>query len=509
MTMSGTRAAIRWFCAALFLLICGPAWGDDPAPSYPTDPKGWSDAATRDINAAYAVLVENHPGIYDPANPGFRDLLKKAQQQSLELAAQTRDAAGYTAAISRFRAVLNDGHAGVFPTLGKTDIGEPTWPGFIAVWRGNGLYVFGSEADGIARGAKVVSCDGVAIKDLIVRNVFRFMGRADQPGQWWSIAGLVFADMKNPFVTLPKSCVFETSGKTSTQTLAWRPVGQSGKTMREWSNRGVRGDVLAPGMTEPEPGIIWIAMPTFSLDEKVKAVYGDLIAKITSDRSKLLGARAIVLDLRGNHGGSSSYSRDIAGALWGKASVDAEMKAHFKDVEIWWRASPGNTEYVRRSAGGASAKGFPDMAASWTKVAEGMQAALDKGDKFYVARNSSDAKPSTVPAEPPLKTPVYVIVPGQCASACNDALDVFTRFPNTKLIGAPSSADSNYLEVRLEKLPSGLASVVIPNKIWVHRPRASGGFYSPAITLSDLDWSTAAFLVVVIQDLAERKARGG
>jgi hypothetical protein len=86
-------------------------------------------------------------------------------------------------------------------------------------------------------------------------------------------------------------------------------------------------------------------------------------------------------------------------------------------------------------------------------------------------------------------------------SACLDALDYFTMFPNTKLIGAPSSADTTYMEVRYQPLDSGLARVVIPTKVYVGRPRAAGQFYTPHITVSDLDWSTASFLKAIEADL--------
>jgi hypothetical protein len=100
---------------------------------------------------------------------------------------------------------------------------------------------------------------------------------------------------------------------------------------------------------------------------------------------------------------------------------------------------------------------------------------------------------------------VYVIVPGQCASACLDAVDTFTRFPNTKLIGAPSSADSTYMEVRTQKVASGLALVLIPNKMYVNRPRANGQGYVPAIYVNDPVWSVDVFRKVVEDDLARRR----
>lgn len=98
-------------------------------------------------------------------------------------------------------------------------------------------------------------------------------------------------------------------------------------------------------------------------------------------------------------------------------------------------------------------------------------------------------------------TPVYVITPGRCASACLDALDTFKRFTNVKLIGAPTSADSTYMEVRVAPLPSGQGSAIIPVKMWVGRPRAAGEVYRPYIEMDDADWSTANFLERIERDL--------
>ena len=496
------RAALRGIAAAAALiLVGGAAWGEEPAAAqYPTDAQGWSEAAARDINAAYAVFLENHPGVYDKDNPHFREQLAAARQESLELARQVRDDSGYHFALMRFTAMLSDGHAVVFPIV-KSASPKPKWPGFAAVWRGDGLYVAVSEVEGIAGGARVVSCDGVPVKDVIARNVFRFIGRAKEPGQWWTQAGAVFLDVGNPFVTPPKVCVFKSAGRTQSRALEWRPIDREA---RNRLGKEVNGEAPTPGMTQPEPGITWIAMPTFGPDEELQKTYRGAIKQIVDQRDTFRAARAIVIDLRGNGGGSSEWPAQLAEALWGKRLVDTMIDAYFKNVEVWWRASPGNTAYVRDSIGDLKKQGFDDAAKQWTVIAKGMQDALDKGEKYYVEQQTNTPAGQLGPDVPPLTTPVYVIVSGRCASACLDALDMFTRFANTKLIGAPSSADSTYLETRRETLPSKFAVVVIPNKVWVHRPRKSGEAYAPAITVTDLDWSTANFLAVVKRDLAER-----
>jgi hypothetical protein len=95
-----------------------------------------------------------------------------------------------------------------------------------------------------------------------------------------------------------------------------------------------------------------------------------------------------------------------------------------------------------------------------------------------------------------------VVVPGHCASACLDAVDILTRFPNTTLVGAPSSADSTYMDVRRHPLASGLAAMIVPNKMVVNRERGNGQYYEPRLLVRDLVWSVETLLRTIEADLA-------
>lgn len=488
-------------CLTAFASACACAAG----PILPTTPAAWRAAARADIEAAVQVTRENHPGMLDPHNRGFAANLEAARRHGLALAEKAVDASGYTAAVLGFNVRIRDGHAGMFPRLDKTSVPPPRWPGFVTVWRGDGLYVHSAQPGQPAVGSKLRACDGRPAEQLIRENVFGFGGRVDEAGQWWSKARGVFVDDHNPFVALPKRCVFESAGAASEYSLTWRPLDVEAERWFAASNNA--GDAGPVGVTEPRKNLYWVSMPTFQPDEAERAAYRKMAADIEDQRARWLALDAVVIDLRKNQGGSSSWSYRFAEALWGRARVAAADAANDAAVEVWWRASPDNTRYVAEMAEQIAKEGNSEGGARVGKHAAGMREALAQGKPFYVQKSDPAGAPSALDADgPPFTKPVYVIVPGNCASACLDALDVFTRFPNTVLVGAPSSADSTYMEVRFAELDAGRATVIVPNKVYVNRKRANGEIYKPQIEVRDIAWTTPVLLKTIEADLARRRA---
>jgi hypothetical protein len=501
--MRATRSlAVRFKLLAALVLSHFIAGACAAAPVRPATPQAWSAAAQADIEAAVQVTRENHPGAVDPHNPAFLPNLEAARRHGLALAARVVDAPGYVAAIAGFNVRIGDGHAGLYPRLGGADLPPDRWPGFVTVWRGDGLYVHSSAAGGPAVGSKLLGCDGKGADQLIRDNVFSFQGRVNEAGQWWSVARRVFIDEGNPFVALPRRCRFERAGKVADHALAWRTLDAEGE---RWLADSSGGDAQGVGVTEPRTNLYWVSMPTFQPIDTERAAYRAMVRDIETQRARWLALDAVVIDLRKNQGGSSSWSLSFAQALWGKARVAQAVAAHDAGVEVWWRASHENTDYVSSLVDRLSKEGSAASAA-WARVqAEGMRAALAQGRPFYVEKEETAAPAAGVPDGPAFTRPVYVVVPGNCASACLDALDVFTRFPNTVLIGAPSSADSTYMDVRTVELPSGLARVIVPNKVYVNRKRANGQVYPAAVEVREVAWSVATLLRSVEADLAKRK----
>jgi len=213
----------------------------------------------------------------------------------------------------------------------------------------------------------------------------------------------------------------------------------------------------------------------------------------------------VVLDLRHNDGGSGSWSYQTAQALWGDAFVLQRLEDYFRGVRILWRASDGNIAYMKKLEDSLRKDGEVKRADEISKVRDGMIAARAKGEFYYDEGEDKTTKPkSQRPLALDFTTPIYVITPGRCASAGLDPIDVLKRFDNVKLIGAPTSGDTTYMEVRSSDLPSGEGKGVVPVKLWSGRPRGSGEVYRPDIEVRDVDWSIAAFLNRIERDLATR-----
>ncbi|UPT62641.1 MAG: hypothetical protein M0D54_20230 [Hyphomonadaceae bacterium JAD_PAG50586_4] len=120
--------------------------------------------------------------------------------------------------------------------------------------------------------------------------------------------------------------------------------------------------------------------------------------------------------------------------------------------------------------------------AIWVRaVRDGLAQTLARGEPMWRQRDSAVDTPvpqgggytQRRPQGPsPIPARVYLLSNGTCASACLDFADVVLHIPGTQLIGMDTSGDGLLMEVRDRVLPSGLARVVLPLK--VYRGRARG-----------------------------------
>jgi hypothetical protein len=487
-----------------------PAQNPVPKPEPPPSPDQWKAFARQDVQAAYDVYKEQHPGMLDPANPGFPALLERARADGLEAADQADSYGTYSAALSIFSAVLNDGHAQAFALPlppGEASQLPPVraeWPGFLPVWRKGALVARDvGPTSPVPMGTRILACNGMPIREFVAMRL-RGQLRPREEGQFWSRSPRAFYASPTS-TTRARSCLFRTpDGAEREVQIPWSPAPPN---WNQIFRMAIMGDRMPIGLTEPQPGIFHIALPDFQPDDEGRAAYRSLFEQLRSRFQELSRARAVILDLRHNNGGSSSWSRQVAEHLWGEKEVGEARSQYFAGTEVWWRPIEANISAMKEYAAQARQRGDIQDADSRDRFIAQLEADRAKGANFTVEKVGTLPLTAreTRPRRSRLRAPVYVVTPGDCASACADALDVFTRFEAVKLIGAPSSGDSTYMDIRLQDLPSGRGRLVVPMKVWVHRPRGNGQVYEPHITMEGPDWTTAAFVAAVERDLERRK----
>jgi hypothetical protein len=431
--------------------------------------RDWSQALRQDAQALHDDAATNHPGPINTLDPDFAKRNDQGLTLALKRAGQVHDFAGYWYAMKAYVASFEDGHMG-FGTTGDAPKFDTKWPGFLTGFDAAGAQRVMSRADDapLPLGARLASCGGVPAEALAAENVGAFEGR-------WFIAsrhiwrgGELFVDRGNPFIKRPTTCVFEVGGRLEQVSLTWREINPAALSDRlAITSQFVRPPIAARTLAD---GTRWFSLSSFNGDpasDSGRNLPG-LIAGMKADRAVLVAAPAIILDLRGNGGGSSDWSRQIAAILWGDQRF-AGLGIDSDSVE--WRASEANIASLTEARDTRKAILSPEAKAWFDRTIAGMQAAHAKGEKLW--RDPEDKEPP-VPGDPPAppRGPVYFITDAGCGSACLDAADLWKALGAIQ-IGQQTSADTLYMDVRQDVLPSGVARLSVPMKVYRGRKRGS------------------------------------
>jgi hypothetical protein len=235
-----------------------------------------------------------------------------------------------------------------------------------------------------------------------------------------------------------------------------------------------------------EDGTRWYTMSDFDGDlssDTAKALL-PMIATMKRDRDAVVSAPRIVLDLRGNGGGSSDWSAQIAAILWGQAAADAHPDS---GSFVEWRASTANVatlaayreQFEKAPEASAAVKTY------FAKAAAGLAEAQAAGRPLW--REPDDLyqtppAPSGVKLTPPTAR-IYVLTDWSCGSACLDAVDLWKALGAVQ-VGQETSADTLYMDIRKDVLPGGRARANIPMKVYRGRQRGSNEPQLPRFTYS-------------------------
>jgi hypothetical protein len=438
--------------------------------------RDWSATLRQDAQALHDDIAANHPGAVNPQDPKFAKHNDAQLALALKRAKDARTYGDYFFALREYVGSFNDGHMG-FGAYGDTP-NNSSWPGFLTNYDVRGDVRVASRADDapVPLGAKLIGCDGHPADQVAAMTLGKMWGRWQLESQRRLMGTYLFADEGSRYIRRPSVCTFEVDGKRKPVALNWRPIPLGDllartRTMSRVAPREFESRILGNGTR-------WFSFPSFNGEPESSAgkTLPPIIASMRDARPALSTAPAIVFDLRGNGGGSSDWSRQIAEVIWGRGAVE-RLPSDNSYVE--WRVSRTNLDslrsaYARQGEGGGLST---EMRIWFETVIAGLTAAVARGDALWREPEEKPAKPqpqaqATRTAPPPLAGVVYVLTDEVCASACLDAVDLW-RALGAVPIGRTTSADTLYMDIRPLRLPSGIAGVSMPRKVYRNRPRGA------------------------------------
>ncbi len=433
----------------------------------------WSADADRDLAAMHDLIRENHPGPVDDQDRAFRRWLEAGPGTLRAQADTARTEHDYRLVLLSYANGFADVHLGV--RFGRPE--HELWPGFLTRTDrvgGPSRVVLVEDAPGIAVGDVLAGCGAASASDLLAARVLRPLTNPKQlqrlilTSPWLTVVG---ADDRDGQAS---SCRVRTAAGLRTVPVRWRSIDEAALSRRIAQASGIE----IPALGLRRVGDVWlVSLPSFTWSGPDAVRMQALVATLRDHAPELHAARHVVLDLRGNGGGSSQWGVDVASALWGAGPVEAVEAG--EDDTVDWRVSTRNRDAIRADAADMTVGGHTEEAAEWNGLARRMDQALQAGQSLM--REAGTPRPAIPAGASPFSHRVLVLTDPHCASACLDFVDLLNRLPGTERIGLPTGADTNYLDVATAPLPSGRASLVYAMKVYRHRARAANAAYQPVL----------------------------
>jgi hypothetical protein len=432
-------------------------------------PNPWIAITLLDLRGIHDILRDNHPGPVDPENPRYVKWLEDGLARASERALSVRTYSDYVRVLRFYTNGFQDGHLGVaFEIVPK----YVRWPGFVIGPNDNGVaqVVYAEANAGVKQSDRLVSCDGKSVNELMKERVDPYYWNSAIPHQRASLFHLLFHIDPGDSANNLKTCQFS-SGNVE---LKWRRLERAefqkmldaalGKGDSELSLKRVNGVWLVRVPT--------LAFPGAANVKKVRAFISDLQANVEGLRTSV-----VVFDVRGNHGGDSSWAEEIVSVVWGRDWL--KYIGDGFDGTVEWRASPANIRWMETMLNRQTQAGLTESAAYIGRVVESMKAVFATGKAL--ARVEDLPKAGRRPAQNPVTGRAYFLTDNECASACLDFADLMRRLPHVTHVGLPTSADAVYMDNTNADLPSGLGVLGYSLKVYRNRVRGNNQWYEPQV----------------------------
>ncbi|WP_395646912.1 hypothetical protein [Terricaulis sp.] len=453
--------------SALLLLTACATSSADPADTN----SSWRALTRADVEAAYRILHEDHPGASpDAHDEDFLPNLERARRTSLERADRVINYEGYTATLQGFANAVGDRHIG---SIANFRADTRNWAGYIVALR-NGRYVIASEdapgEAGSVLGATIISCDRVPVDTFAREKLGEFRAVWSIEAQRMQSAPYLLIDDGNPFVLRPQNCEVELADSARiTIPLNWRSIPR-----RELAPKinGAMGIGEAGYGVRAFAGGMWISL------EDLEGGAPAVVEAVRAQRVQLRAAPLVVLDLRGNGGGNDVYGRYIAEELFGAERVAALAGPPADNACSLWRASPRNEARLRELRGEIT--DAPTLAVI-DQALEGIASARAAGRDFVIPQQCVETPAIDAAVAPPqaARGRIVLLTDNGCFSSCLSVTRMF-RTLGALHAGQTTNANTHYSEVRVETLPSGLSNFFVLQAVIIDTPLHYGPF-EPAL----------------------------
>ncbi len=435
--------------AAMALCAAAPA-----AAQADSAARHWQALTRLDVEAAHRMLTEDHPGaVPEVGDEAFRRRLASAYAVAVERAGQVRSFEGYSATLAGLAASLGDKHIWSRPLYSSSTV---EWAGLL-IARRNLQWVVVEEreaADGAPlKGAKLVSCDNVAADRLAEQRLGGFRIHWPIEAQRVQRAPWLLLDDGNPFLKRPNRCLFSVAGGPPREVpLRWRSLQRSEipALLKPFPTRGAAG----LGVRKAGQGW-WIGLETLSSDAQ------PVVEQVRAQAEAMKQAPYVVLDLRGNGGGSSHFGALIATAIFGEPFVQTRLGATAPGASCpkVWRISPRNLErlefYKSRMGPQLGKEVVEGFAREYASIQEARAAGRAFSGSVTCGSKAAPAAASGT-APPEFRGRLVLLTDNSCFSSCLLVTDQFRRL-GALHVGEATDANTNYMEVRETKLPSELS----------------------------------------------------
>ena len=479
-----------------------PSWGVDTFQA-PADPR-WGPIATQDVEAAYRLLLDNHPGAAPELHDlQFQERLKNAHALALKRARTVSSYQGYLFVLAGFATDMGDKHIWSRPTF---VVNLPRWAGIIVSKRGDAWVVTDTEGDQSAlMGASLISCDGEGVEDLARKNIGGFHAVWSIGAQQIQNAAWLLIDEGNPFITRPKICLFEHNAERQTVTLEWVRIKRENLLPR--MQKTIGAGAAGFGVRRVGEGY-WIALQDLFTD-KARAV----VQAVEEQKTVLREAPFVVLDLRGNRGGSSVMGRQIAASLLGAAAADARLGPMLDNCggpDGAWRASEDNIkhlEFIQTTP--LVLRGGPEIQKLVQDTLRNAREARAQGESLSGSINCPAPPPVAATATQPaslMKGRLLLLTDNLCFSSCLVVTDDF-RTLGAFHIGQTTDAATHFVDVREQYLPSGYSLFSTLESVDPGSPIEVGPF-EPVLAYSGEIADTAALEKWVLEVAVPAAGRG-